>query len=75
MRSDFRWAIPIGAELALVIVLLFFAEVHSWSSSSTTWALIAMLALATYVNEKIWRREERIARSQGKPWRPRGRAK
>lgn len=75
MRFDFRWVVPVGAELALLVAFLFFADAHSWSGSSTTWVLIATLALATFVNEKIWRREERIARSQGKPWRQRGRAK
>lgn len=75
MRSDFRWIIPIGAELGLLAAFLLFADAHSWSNSAATWTLIAILALATFVNERIWRREERIAKSQGKPWRRRGTAR
>jgi cyanate permease len=75
MKSDFRWTIPIGLELGLVVALFLFADAYSWSRSAGTWTLIAILALAIFVNDKIWRHEERIARNQGKPWGPRGRVK
>ncbi len=69
LSPDVRWTIPIGAELVLTAVLLSFADAHSWSSSTTAWAVVAVLGLGTFVNRKIWRREERTARRQGRPWR------
>jgi hypothetical protein len=55
--------------------VLALADVHSWSSSATTWALTVLLVLATLVNEGIWRLEGRIAKRNGKSWRRRRTAK
>ena len=75
MKLSIQWAIPVGAELALMAAFLFFADASSWSSASTAWGLAAILAVSTFVNERIWRREERTARDRDKPWRRRGTVK
>ncbi|HWO16196.1 MAG TPA: hypothetical protein VNM89_05735 [Solirubrobacterales bacterium] len=54
---------------------LFFADANSWNSASTAWGLVAILVISTFVNERIWRWEERTARDRGKPWRRHGTAK
>jgi hypothetical protein len=75
MRLSIQWAIPIGAEMALMVAFLLFANASSWSGASTAWGLATILVVSTFVNERIWRWEERAARDRGKPWRRRGTVK
>ena len=75
MRLSLQWTIPIGAEVAFMAAFLLIADSSSWGSAPTAWGLAAILAVLTFVNERIWRWEERISRGQGKHWRRRGTVK
>lgn len=65
MKLDLRWIAVSGAELALMAASLVFADAHSWSSSASTWTLIALLVLAMLANHGIERWLERASRRRG----------
>jgi len=65
MRPDLRWLTLGGAELALMVAFMVFANAHGWSSAAGTWTVIAYLVTATLANDRIERWAGRRGRRRG----------
>jgi Zn-dependent protease with chaperone function len=65
MKLDFRWIVISCVELIAVVAFLTFAGTNSWSSSESSWALIALLLVFMLVNETIDRLARHLSRRRG----------
>lgn len=65
MNLDFRWIVISCVELIAVVTFLIFVGTNSWSSSESSWALIALLLIFMLVNETIDRLARRAERRRG----------
>jgi hypothetical protein len=65
MNLDFRWIVISCVELIAVVAFLVFVGTNSWSSSKSSWALIAFFLILMLVNETIDRLARRLARRRG----------
>jgi hypothetical protein len=54
--------VPVLVALALAAALIAISEMHSWSSSATTWGLVVILGAPTVIDLSVWRRRKRSAR-------------
>lgn len=54
--SRFAWGLSVCATLVLATVLIVLSEVHSWSSSATTWALNGVLGTPLAIDFALLRR-------------------
>jgi len=60
MNLDFRWIVISCLELIAVVAFLIYAGTNSWSSSESSWALIALLLIFMLVNGAINRLTGRL---------------
>jgi|GEM_PF-1227659 len=65
MNLDFRWIVISCVELIAAVAFLAFAGTNSWSSSESSWALIALLLIFMLVNEAVDRLLVRAERRRG----------
>ena len=57
--------IPFFLTMAFAATLIVLSEVHSWSSSATTWGLTAIFAGSTVIDLAVSRWRERSTRHRG----------
>lgn len=65
MKPDFRWTVIGCVELILAAAFLVFVGTNSWSSSESSWALIALFLAFMALNEVIGRLFLRAERRRG----------
>jgi hypothetical protein len=54
--------IPVLVALAFSAALVVLSDLHSWSSSATTWGLVAILGAPTVIDFVVLRWRKRFAR-------------
>lgn len=68
--SRFAWGLSVCATLALATVLMVLSELHSWSSSATTWGLTAIFGIPLAIDFALLRWRQRPGRRDGRRGRP-----
>lgn len=64
MKQKLAWPISLFLTLAGVAMVILLSERNTWSSSATTWALTAVLAVPTIVDIAVVRLRKRAAQRQ-----------